>query len=485
MRRVMWQVMMKWTGRLSRITWRPRVDDGDAHAAVAGKSLVLECRSFHQTRRAPEPGATACFHFIPIFSMLKHIQVPAEGQRITVNADMTLNVPDEPIIPFIEGDGTGVDITPVMLKVVDAAVQKAYGDRRKIRWMEVFAGEKATRIYGPDVWLPEETLHAIKDFVVSIKGPLTTPVGGGIRSLNVALRQELDLYVCLRPVQYFKGVPSPLKEPEKTNMVIFRENSEDIYAGIEYEAHSENAKKLIRFLQEEMGVTKIRFPETSGVGVKPVSIEGTERLVRKAIQYAIDHDKPSVTLVHKGNIMKFTEGAFRDWGYALAQREFGAEPIDGGPWCRLKNPRTGRDIIVKDVIADAFLQQILLRPTEYSVIATLNLNGDYISDALAAQVGGIGIAPGANMSDSVACFEATHGTAPKYAGKDYVNPGSEILSAEMMLRHLGWKEAADLIIQSMERAILSKRVTYDFARLMEGAEQVSCSGFGQVMIDNM
>jgi len=417
--------------------------------------------------------------------MYKHIQVPAEGQKITVNADMTLNVPNEPIIPFIEGDGTGVDITPVMLKVVDAAVQRAYGETRRIRWMEVFAGEKATRIYGPDVWLPDETLHAIKDYVVSIKGPLTTPVGGGIRSLNVALRQELDLYVCLRPVQYFKGVPSPLKEPEKTNMVIFRENSEDIYAGIEYEAQSDKAKKLIRFLQEEMGVTKIRFPDTSGIGVKPVSIEGTERLVRKAIQYAIDHDKPSVTLVHKGNIMKFTEGAFRDWGYALAQREFGAEPIDGGPWCRLKNPRTGRDIIVKDVIADAFLQQILLRPAEYSVIATLNLNGDYISDALAAQVGGIGIAPGANMSDSVACFEATHGTAPKYAGKDYVNPGSEILSAEMMLRHMGWKEAADLIIQSMERSIQSKRVTYDFARLMEGAEQVSCSGFGQVMIDNM
>ena len=417
--------------------------------------------------------------------MYKHIQVPAEGQKITVNADMTLNVPNEPIIPFIEGDGTGVDITPVMLKVVDAAVQRAYGETRRIRWMEVFAGEKATRIYGPDVWLPDETLHAIRDYVVSIKGPLTTPVGGGIRSLNVALRQELDLYVCLRPVQYFKGVPSPLKEPEKTNMVIFRENSEDIYAGIEYEAQSDKAKKLIRFLQEEMGVTKIRFPDTSGIGVKPVSIEGTERLVRKAIQYAIDHDKPSVTLVHKGNIMKFTEGAFRDWGYALAQREFGAEPIDGGPWCRLKNPRNGRDIIVKDVIADAFLQQILLRPAEYSVIATLNLNGDYISDALAAQVGGIGIAPGANMSDSVACFEATHGTAPKYAGKDYVNPGSEILSAEMMLRHMGWKEAADLIIRSMERSIQSKRVTYDFARLMEGAEQVSCSGFGQVMIDNM
>jgi isocitrate dehydrogenase len=415
----------------------------------------------------------------------QHIKVPAEGQKITVNADMSLNVPDQPIIPYIEGDGTGRDITPVMLKVVDAAVEKSYGGRRKIQWMEVFAGEKATRIYGPDVWLPEETLEAVRDYVVSIKGPLTTPVGGGIRSLNVALRQELDLYVCLRPVQYFKGVPSPLKEPEKTNMVIFRENSEDIYAGIEYEAESDKAKKLIKFLVEEMGVKKIRFPNTSGIGVKPVSREGTERLVRKAIQYAIDNHKPNVTIVHKGNIMKFTEGGFRDWGYQLAAKEFGGELIDGGPWMKVKNPLTGSDIIIKDSIADAFLQQILLRPAEYSVVATLNLNGDYISDALAAQVGGIGIAPGANLSDTVAMFEATHGTAPKYAGKDYVNPGSEILSAEMMLRHMGWTEAADLVISALEKAILSKKVTYDFARLMDGATQVSCSGFGQVMIDNM
>ncbi|MFG6464630.1 NADP-dependent isocitrate dehydrogenase [Roseateles sp. DXS20W] len=417
--------------------------------------------------------------------MSHHIQVPEGGQKITVNADFSLNVPHNPIIPFIEGDGTGLDITPVMLKVVDAAVAKAYGGARKIHWMEIYAGEKSTRVYGPDVWLPDETLQAVKDYIVSIKGPLTTPVGGGIRSLNVTLRQELDLYVCLRPVQYFDGVPSPVKEPHKVDMVIFRENSEDIYAGIEYEAGSDKAKKLIAFLRDELGAKKLRFPETSGIGVKPVSREGTERLVRKAIQYAIDNDKPSVTLVHKGNIMKFTEGAFRDWGYALAQKEFGAEPIDGGPWCRLKNPRTGKLITVKDVIADAFLQQIILRPAEYSVIATLNLNGDYISDALAAQVGGIGIAPGANMSDSVAMFEATHGTAPKYAGKDYVNPGSSILSAEMMLRHIGWTEAADLIISSMEKAIQSKRVTYDFARLMDGATQVSCSGFGQVMVDCM
>ena len=417
--------------------------------------------------------------------MYKHIKVPAEGQKITVNPDFSLNVPDNPVVPYIEGDGTGFDITPVMLKVVDAAVQKAYGGKRKIHWMEIYAGEKATKVYGPDVWLPDETLDALRDYVVSIKGPLTTPVGGGIRSLNVALRQQLDLYVCLRPVQYFDGVPSPVREPHKTDMVIFRENSEDIYAGIEYEALSDKAKKLIDFLQQELGVTKIRFPETSGIGIKPVSTEGTERLVRKAIQYAIDNDRPSVTLVHKGNIMKFTEGAFRDWGYALAKNEFGAELLDGGPWMKLKNPKTGKDIIIKDVIADAFLQQILLRPAEYSVIATLNLNGDYISDALAAQVGGIGIAPGANLSDSVAMFEATHGTAPKYAGKDYVNPGSEILSAEMMLRHMGWIEAADLIISSMKKAIASKKVTYDFARLLPDAEQVSCSGFGQVMIDNM
>jgi len=411
--------------------------------------------------------------------MYQHIQVPAQGQKITANPDKTLNVPDQPIIPFIEGDGIGVDITPVMLKVVDAAVEKAYGGRRKIHWMEIFAGEKSTRIYGPDVWLPQETLDVVRDYLVSIKGPLTTPVGGGIRSLNVALRQELDLYVCLRPIQYFKGVPSPLKEPEKTNMVVFRENSEDIYAGIEFEAGSDKAQRLIKFLQDDFGIHKIRFPETSGLGIKPVSREGTERLVRKAIQYAIDNDKPNVTIVHKGNIMKFTEGSFRDWAYAVAQNEFGAQLIDGGPWCRFKNPRTGRDIIIKDSIADAFLQQILLRPVEYSVVATLNLNGDYISDALAAQVGGIGIAPGANLSDTVAMFEATHGTAPKYAGKDYVNPGSEILSAEMMLRHMGWREAADLIIRSLEKSILSKKVTYDFARLMDGAQQVSCSGFGQ------
>ena len=417
--------------------------------------------------------------------MYQHIKVPADGQKITVNADFSLNVPDNPIVPYIEGDGTGLDITPVMLKVVDAAVAKSYGGKRKINWMEIFAGEKSTTVYGPDVWLPEETLAAVKDYVVSIKGPLTTPVGGGIRSLNVALRQQLDLYVCLRPVRYFTGVPSPVKEPEKTNMVIFRENSEDIYAGIEYQQGSEGAKKLLDFLVKEMGVTKIRFPETSGLGIKPVSIEGTQRLVRKAIQYAIDNDKPSVTIVHKGNIMKYTEGGFRDWAYELALKEFGAELIDGGPWCKLKNPKTGRDITIKDSIADAFLQQILLRPAEYSVIATLNLNGDYISDALAAQVGGIGIAPGANLSDSVAMFEATHGTAPKYAGKDYVNPGSLILSAEMMLRHMGWTEAADLIIKSMEKAIDSKKVTYDFARLMEGATQVSCSGFGQVMIEQM
>ncbi len=417
--------------------------------------------------------------------MYQHIKVPAAGQRITVNTDFSLNVPDNPIIPYIEGDGTGVDITPVMIRVVDAAVAKAYGGKRKIHWMEVYAGEKSTKVYGPDVWLPDETLAIVRDYVVSIKGPLTTPVGGGIRSLNVALRQQLDLYVCLRPVRYFSGVPSPLKSPEKTNMVIFRENSEDIYAGIEWEAESEAAKKIVGFLIRDMGVKKIRFPATSGIGIKPVSREGTERLTRKAIQYAIDNDRKSVTIVHKGNIMKFTEGGFRDWSYALAQREFGAQPIDGGPWCKFKNPRSGRDIVVKDAIADAFLQQILLRPEEYDVIATLNLNGDYISDALAAQVGGIGIAPGANMSDSIAMFEATHGTAPKYAGKDYVNPGSEILSAEMMLIHMGWKEAASLIVRSLEKAVVDKVVTYDFARLMPGATQVSCSGFGKAMIERM
>ena len=412
---------------------------------------------------------------------MTHIKIPAAGAKIVAGQA----VPNNPIIPFIEGDGIGADITPVMKDVIDAAVAKAYGGEKKIHWMEVYAGEKATKIYGDNVWLPEETLEALKEYAVSIKGPMTTPVGGGIRSLNVALRQELDLYQCVRPVRYFNGVPSPLKDPSKTDMVIFRENTEDIYAGIEWEAESDKAKKVIAFLQNEMGVDKIRFPETSGIGIKPVSKQGTQRLVRAAIRYAIDNDKPSVTLVHKGNIMKFTEGGFRDWGYELAQKEFGAEPIDGGPWCKFKNPKTGKDIIVKDAIADAFLQQILLRPAEYSVIATLNLNGDYISDALAAQVGGIGIAPGANISDEYAIFEATHGTAPKYAGQDKVNPGSLILSAEMMLRHLGWKEAADLVIEAMEKAIGDKQVTYDFARLMDGANEISCSAFGKAMIERM
>jgi len=415
----------------------------------------------------------------------KHIKVPSAGEKIRVNQDFSLSVPDNPVIPYIEGDGTGVDITPVMLKVVDAAVQKAYGGKRKIVWMEMFAGEKSCRVYGENVWLPDETLAAAKEFVVSIKGPLTTPVGGGIRSINVALRQELDLYVCLRPVRWFKGVPSPLKEPEKVDMVIFRENSEDIYAGIEWPAQSAEAKKVIDFLIKEMKVKKIRFPESSAIGIKPVSIEGSNRLIRKAYQYAIDNNRKSVTLVHKGNIQKFTEGGFRDWGYQLAVKEFGAKPVDGGPWHSFKNPKGGPDIVVKDVITDAMLQQILLRPAEYDVLATTNLNGDYISDGLAAEVGGIGIAPGANMSDSVAMFEATHGTAPKYAGKDYVNPGSEILSAEMMLRHMGWVEAADAIIRSMERAIQDKIVTYDFARQMQGAKQVPTSGFGQAMIERM
>jgi len=415
----------------------------------------------------------------------KHIKVPTGGEKIRVNKDFSLAVPDHPIIPYIEGDGTGVDITPVMIKVVDAAVSKAYGSKKKIVWMEMYAGEKSCKVYGENVWLPDETLDAAKEYVVSIKGPLTTPVGGGIRSINVALRQELDLYVCLRPIHYFKGVPSPLKEPEKTDMVIFRENAEDIYAGIEWAAKTPEAQKVVKFLIDEMKVKKIRFPESSAIGIKPVSIEGSERLIRKAYQYAIDNDRKSVTLVHKGNIQKFTEGGFRDWGYALAQKEFGAKLVDGGPWCSYKNPKTGREIVVKDVITDAFLQQILLRPAEYDVIATLNLTGDLISDALAAQIGGIGIAPGANMSDSIAMFEATHGTAPKYAGKDYVNPGSEILSAEMMLRHMGWVQAADVIVRSMEKAIADKVVTYDFARLMQGAKQVSCSGFGQAMIERM
>ena len=413
------------------------------------------------------------------------IQVPASGDKITVNADLTLNVPDNPVIPYIEGDGIGVDISPVMIDVVDAAVEKAYGGKRKISWMEVFAGEKATQVYDQDTWLPEETLHAVKDYVVSIKGPLTTPVGGGIRSLNVALRQQLDLYVCQRPVRWFEGVPSPVKKPGDVDMVIFRENSEDIYAGVEWKAGTAEAEKVIKFLTEEMGVTKIRFTDMCGIGIKPVSEAGTKRLVRKALQYAVDNDRESVTLVHKGNIMKFTEGAFKDWGYDIARDEFGAELLDGGPWMQFKNPNTGNNIVVKDVIADAMLQQILLRPAEYDVIATLNLNGDYLSDALAAEVGGIGIAPGANLSDSVAMFEATHGTAPKYAGQDKVNPGSLILSAEMMLRHMGWTEAADLIINGMNGAIANKTVTYDFERLMDGATLRKCSEFGQDIIASM
>lgn len=415
--------------------------------------------------------------------MYQHIKIPANGKKIEVNSDNTLNVPNNPIIPFIEGDGIGIDITPVMRKVVDAAVDKAYKGQRKISWMEIYAGEKSTKVYGSDVWLPDETLTAAREFVVSIKGPLTTPIGGGIRSINVALRQQLDLYVCLRPVRYFNGVPSPVKNPEKTDMVIFRENSEDIYAGIEWEAESELARKVIDFLVNDIKVTNIRFPKTSGIGIKPISKEGTDRFVRKAIQYAIDNQRKSVTLVHKGNIMKFTEGAFKKWGYDLAAKEFGAQLLDGGPWMKLPEKYGG--IVIKDVIADAFLQQILLRPEEYDVIATPNLNGDYISDALAAQVGGIGIAPGANLSDSVAIFEATHGTAPKYAGKDQVNPGSIILSAEMMLRHMGWTEAADMIIQSMEKTIQNKVVTYDFARQMTDAQKVSSSAFGDAIINQM
>ena len=413
------------------------------------------------------------------------IKVPTDGSKITVNADHSLNVPDHPIIPYIEGDGIGVDVSPVMIKVVDAAVQKAYGGKRKIAWMEVYAGEKATQVYDQDTWLPQETLDAVREYVVSIKGPLTTPVGGGIRSLNVALRQQLDLYVCLRPVVWFQGVPSPVKKPGDVDMVIFRENSEDIYAGIEWKAGSPEANKVIKFLKEEMGVTKIRFDQDCGIGVKPVSREGTKRLVRKALQYVVDNDRESLTLVHKGNIMKFTEGAFKDWGYEVARDEFGAELLDGGPWMKFKNPKSGREVIVKDAIADAMLQQILLRPAEYDVIATLNLNGDYLSDALAAEVGGIGIAPGANLSDTVAMFEATHGTAPKYAGQDKVNPGSVILSAEMMLRHMGWTEAADLIIKGTNGAIAAKTVTYDFERLMDGATLVSSSGFGDAMIKHM
>jgi isocitrate dehydrogenase len=413
------------------------------------------------------------------------IQVPTVGEKITVNPDRSLKVPNNPVIPFIEGDGIGVDISPVMIKVVDAAVEKAYGGERRISWMEVYAGEKATQVYDQDTWLPQETLDAVKEYVVSIKGPLTTPVGGGIRSLNVALRQQLDLYVCLRPVRWFEGVPSPVKKPGDVDMTIFRENSEDIYAGIEWKAGSPEAIKVIKFLKEEMGVTKIRFDENCGIGVKPVSLQGTKRLVRKALQYVIDNDRDSLTIVHKGNIMKFTEGAFKEWAYEVAAEEFGATFLDGGPWMQFKNPRTGKNVIVKDAIADAMLQQILLRPAEYDVIATLNLNGDYLSDALAAEVGGIGIAPGANLSDTIAMFEATHGTAPKYAGKDQVNPGSLILSAEMMLRHMGWTEAADLIIKGTNGAISAKTVTYDFERLMDGATLLSSSAFGDALISHM
>ena len=415
----------------------------------------------------------------------QHIKIPAEGQAITSNEDLSLNVPDNPVIPFIEGDGIGADISPVMIKVVDAAVDKAYQGARKIAWMEIYAGEKATSIYGEDEWLPDETLSAMQDYIVSIKGPLTTPIGGGIRSLNVSIRQRLDLYACVRPVRYFHGIETPLKRPEDTNMTIFRENTEDIYAGIEWESGSPQAQKVIDFLINEMNVTSIRFPETSGIGVKPVSSEGTRRLVRKALQYAIDNDRKSVALVHKGNIMKFTEGAFRNWGYELAAELYDATPIGAGPWCEFTNPKTGTKIIVKDVIADNFLQQIVLRPTEYEVIATLNLNGDYISDALAAQVGGIGIAPGANIADTIGVFEATHGTAPKYTGMNKVNPGSIILSAEMMLRYMGWGEAADCVITGMEGAIGDKQVTYDLARNEPAATELSTSDFGDAVISRM
>ena len=437
----------------------------------------------------------------------EYIRVPADGTRITVNADGSLNIPDQPIIPFIEGDGIGIDITPVMLAVVNAAVQKAYGDRRRIRWMEIYAGEKANKVCG--TWFPEETLQALRDFVVSIKGPLGTPIGGGIRSLNVAMRQTLDLYACVRPIRYFPGVASPMQDASLTDMIVFRENTEDIYAGIEYPTGSQEVQKLIHFLQTELKATGIRFPASSGIGIKPVSKEGSQRLIRMAIQYAIDNDRVSVTLVHKGNIMKYTEGAFRNWGYQLAKDEFGAVEIGGGPWMSFKNPKTGTDIVIKDVIADNFLQQVLLRPEEYDVIATLNLNGDYISDALAAQVGGIGIAPGGNIGHGLAVFEATHGTAPGFAGKDRVNPGSLILSAEMMLRYLKWNEAADLIIKGVANTIAAKELTYDLARLREairhlkrelagrrnveeamqalipGAKLMTCSGFGAAIIRHM
>jgi len=416
----------------------------------------------------------------------RNVTIPVDGAKIQVDASNgKLSMPDNPIITYIEGDGIGVDITPVMQKVVNAAVAKAYANRKQIKWCEIFAGEKCTKIYGPDVWLADETIQAIEEFKVAIKGPLTTPIGGGIRSINVALRQKLDLYICLRPVRYFSGTPSPVTHPELTDMVIFRENSEDIYAGIEWQADTAEAKKIINFLQNEMGVTKIRFPDTCGIGIKPVSKAGTQRLVTKAIEYALAQDKSTLTLVHKGNIMKFTEGAFKEWGYQVAQQQFGAQLLDGGPWMQINNPRTGKQLVINDMIADAFLQQILLRPQEFAVIATLNLNGDYISDALAAQVGGIGIAPGANLNDTLAMFEATHGTAPKYAGQNKVNPGSIILSAEMMLRHMGWAEAADLIIAAMQKTIASKRVTYDFARMMNDAVELSCSDFGDELIKNM
>ncbi|MCH7882239.1 MAG: NADP-dependent isocitrate dehydrogenase [Proteobacteria bacterium] len=415
----------------------------------------------------------------------QHIKIPEQGQKITANEDLSLKVPDHPVIPFIEGDGIGADITPVMIDVVNAAVERASSGNKRIAWMEIYAGEKATRIYGEDEWLPKESLSAMQDYIVSIKGPLTTPIGGGIRSLNVSIRQKLDLYACVRPVRYFPGIQTPVKRPENTDMVIYRENTEDIYAGIEWESGSDEVKKVIKFLTEEMGITSIRFPETSGIGVKPVSSEGTKRLVRKALQYAVDNDRQSVTLVHKGNIMKFTEGAFRNWGYELAKEAFGAVEIGGGPWCEFKNPKTGNTITVKDVIADTFLQQILTRPTEYDVIATLNLNGDYISDALAAGVGGIGIAPGANIADTIGVFEATHGTAPKYTGQNKVNPGSIILSAEMMLRYMGWTEAADLVIKGMEGAIGAKQVTYDLARNDPDATEMSTSAFGEAVIGYM